>query len=129
MHKELSVVFPFPFFHNFINRYSSYITWQMTFQVMGCICFFLFLFFFSEGVGKKFGISAVIVVVVVAKDFICAFAFSFTFIFVRTLRLRINHSFSWFYSTVLPLAIFLRFFFSFPLRSVGFGKLLAVFVR
>lgn len=45
MHKKAVGCFPFSFFHNFISRYSSYITWQMTFEVMGCICFLLLFFY------------------------------------------------------------------------------------
>lgn len=99
MHKKAVGCFPFSFFHNFISRYSSYITWQMTFEVMGCICFLLLFFYLYvllpflslfghftytnqirqyvcvcvclsvSGGASKFGISAV--VVIAAKDFIC----------------------------------------------------------
>lgn len=62
----------FSFFHNFISRYSSYITWQMTFEVIGCSWFLLlfqsliralvvsavvpaYVFSFIFGVNRRFG--------------------------------------------------------------------------
>lgn len=110
MHKKAVGCFSF-------SRYSTYITWQMTFQVMGCICFFLFL----EGPERSFGISTATaaIVAVAAEDFIFAFAFSFI---LHGYSFALVFAFSWFYTSSLPLAIFLWFF------GVGLTNIASVFV-
>lgn len=79
------------------------------------------LFPLSGGALKKFGISTATaaIVAVAAEDFIFAFAFSFI---LHGYSFALVFAFSWFYTSSLPLAIFLRSY------GVGFTNIVSVFV-
>lgn len=79
------------------------------------------LFPLSGGAREKFGISTATaaIVAVAAEDFIFAFAFSFI---LHGYSFALVFAFSWFYTSSLPLAIFLCSY------GVGFTNIVSVFV-